>query len=67
MNKGRYVIERLVRPEEYTPVSDLMRFNNAPIWKETAWRYADGSSGLITLRRLKRKYGHEYRLVCHGR
>ena len=62
MSERRYVIERLVRPDEFVPVSNLMSSNGAPLWKETDWEPHE-----VSLSWLKRKYGYEYRLVRHGR
>jgi hypothetical protein len=60
MAKRKYVIERLVQPVEYVPVSLLMK-NYSPMWKETVWPED------TNLAKLKKRYGYEYRKVKHGR
>ena len=61
MRKRRYVIERLIGPEEYTPHSNELIERLTSLWQETVWPRE------TSLTWLKQAYGYEYRLVRHGR
>jgi hypothetical protein len=60
MTKRKYVIERLVKRDEYKPVSDLL-YNPSRMWKETSW------PAHTSLSWLKKQFGYEYRKVKHDR